>query len=48
MTLEKVERLDGTFYYFINYDEQQFVVESEKRLSTDDLKQKLDEGDYEL
>jgi len=48
MTLEKVEKVDGAFHYFINYDEQSFVIESDKRMSLEEITDRLEEGEYEL
>lgn len=48
MTLEKVEKVDGAFHYLVNYDEQSFVIINDKRLSLEEIADRLSEGEYEV
>ena len=48
MTLEKVEKVDGTLHYVIEHDGQEYIVESCTRLSPDELLKRLEEGEYEV
>lgn len=49
MTIEKIEKVTKTFFcYIIENDEQEYLIESDKKLSTEEIKEKLEEGSYEL
>lgn len=48
MVLEKVEKVNGAFHYVVKCGEQEYLIENDTRMSLEELKERLDEGKFEM